>query len=121
MKKSENYTDQSLQQDINKENNEPEGYPLYPESEDIYIKFKKNKNLDPEEISKIKVVEVLGKVNEKDYKDDFTGSNMEIQGSALDESEEVVEIEDEENNYLSLRGEDHTDLEARIWDIAEIL
>ena len=56
-------------------------------------------------------------MNEKDYKDDFTGSNMETQGSSFDESEEVVEIEDEENNYFSLGGEDHTDLEERIWDL----
>ena len=121
MKKSENYPDQSLQQDISNKNNEPEGYPLYPESEDIYIKFKKDKKLDPEEISKIKVIEEPGKVNEKDHKDDSAGSKKEIQGSTLDESEEIVEIEDEENNYLSLKGEDHTDLEEKIWDIAEIL
>jgi hypothetical protein len=28
-------------------------YPLYPESEDIYNRFKKEKNMDPEDISKV--------------------------------------------------------------------
>ncbi len=29
-------------------------YPLYPESEDIYNRFKKEKDMDPEDISKVK-------------------------------------------------------------------
>ena len=29
---------------------------FYPESEDIYIKFKKDKNMNPEDISKVKEI-----------------------------------------------------------------
>ena len=39
------------------DNNEKEalpGYQFYPESEDIYNKFKEEKNMDPEDISKVK-------------------------------------------------------------------
>jgi len=117
MKKYENYPKQNLQQDFHNENNEPEGYPLYPETEDIYNRFKKDRSLDPEDITKINGFEVVGKTTEKDFTDDFTRSNLDIQGVDVNDSEEIVEIEDEEIDYFSLGGEDHTDLEVKMWDI----
>jgi|GEM_PF-2765906 len=36
-----------------------QGYPLYPASEDIYNKYKKEGNLDPEDVSKEKVSNVV--------------------------------------------------------------
>lgn len=98
-------------QDINEEKNESEGYPLYPESEDIYIQFKKEKDIDPEDVSKIKEKEIVRKLNEKDFNDDVTGSDLDIPGTELEGSEDTVVNEDEENNYYSPGVYDHMDYE----------
>ena len=37
--------------------------------------------------------------------------NLDVPGSELDNSEEKIGSEDEENNYWSLGGENHEDLE----------
>ena len=42
---------------------------------------------------------------------DFTGNDLDIPGSELDNESESVGSEDEENNSYSLGGEDHNDLE----------
>jgi hypothetical protein len=90
-----------------------QGYPLYPAREDIYKKYQKE-NINPEDISKMKEPNKRNKVgtrNEKDFNDDVTGSDLDIPGSELDDKQESVGSEDEENNYYSLGGDDHNDLE----------
>jgi len=47
-------TNPSDQMPNNDETDDHLEYPLYPESEDIYNRFKKEKNVDPEDISKLK-------------------------------------------------------------------
>jgi hypothetical protein len=92
----------------------PKGYPLYPDGEDIYNKFHKDENLDPEDISKnkeSKKPDKLGINNEKDFNDDVSGSDLDIPGSELDEEQENIGSEDEENHYYSLGGDDHNDLD----------
>lgn len=42
---------------------------------------------------------------------DFSGKDMDIPGSELDDDREAVGSEDEENNAYSLGGENHQDLE----------
>ena len=111
MKKNDYYPIEPFQSDVKINKIETEGYPLYPENEDIYIKFKKEINLDPENIAKFKEQEVFGKENKKDFLDDVTGDDLDIPDLADDEIEEVIEIENEENNYFSLGGDDHIDLE----------
>jgi len=111
MKKNNNNENQRFQLGVDIKKMELEGYPLYPESEDIYNKFKKEISLDPENITRFKEQEIIGKVNEKDFSDDETGNDLDIPGLDEDEMEEVIGIEDEENNYFSLGGEDHKDLE----------
>ena len=81
---------------------DPEQYPLYPVSEDIYNKFKEEKDLDPEDI----VSDI-----DKEIDDDLSGSNLDIPGSELDDEQEITGNEDEENNYYSLGGDDHNDLD----------
>jgi hypothetical protein len=49
--------------------------------------------------------------NEKDFDDDMSGSDLDVPGSELDDQQESVGSEDEENNYYSLGGDDHNDLE----------
>ena len=63
---------------VNEEKDNLREYPFYPDSEDIYSKYKKEDELDPEDISKVKK------------------SSMEVVS---------------ENNYYSLGGDDHNDLD----------
>ncbi len=50
-------------------------------------------------------------LNEKSFKDDLSGDDLDVPGSELDDDEEAVGSEDEENNYYSLGGDNHNDLE----------
>ncbi|WP_298360533.1 hypothetical protein [Runella sp.] len=87
-------------------------YPLYPPDEDIYRQFKKEEDIDPEDISHLKVAnEPEGTRNEKDFSEDPMGSDLDVPGSELDNQQESVGSEDEENNYYSLGGDNHNDLE----------
>ncbi|WP_394991058.1 hypothetical protein [Emticicia sp.] len=111
--KNKNNTD-LLKKQIEKEEiiNFP-GYPLYPASEDIYSKFRKDVLIDPEDVSKIKETVDNGKVrtrNEKDF-DDSLGDDLDVPGSELDDAQEDIGSEDEENNYYSIGGDNHNDLE----------
>jgi hypothetical protein len=95
-----------------KKKENPEGYPLYPASEDIYNKYHEEKDINPEDISKTKVSDTkAGTLNEKDFNDDVSGSDLDIPGAELDDEQENIGSEDEENNYYSLGGDDHNDLE----------
>jgi len=90
------------------------GYPQYPASEDIYNKFDKEFDIDPEDVSKKKniiKIDNTSLTNEKDFNDDKTGEDLDIPGSELDYKQENIGSEDEENNYYSLGGDDHNDLE----------
>ena len=87
------------------------GYPTYPESEDIYSKGKKEKDIDPDDISKIKEKGEVGKKNIKDFEDDLSGEDLDIPGSELDDDMEEIGSEDEENNYYSIGGNNHENLE----------
>ena len=90
------------------------GYPEYPQEEDIYNKYDEEGSIDPEDISKTKdTVEKNkpGNKNEKDFEDDKSGSDLDVPGSELDDEQEKTGNEDEENNYYSLGGDDHDDLD----------
>lgn len=76
------------------------GYPAYPPGEDIYQTDKEEKDLDPEDITK-----------KKSSNKSSIDKNLDVPGSELDDDQEVIGNEDEENNYYSLGGDDHTDLE----------
>lgn len=73
---------------------------VYPASQDIYKKFEKEENINPEDISTIKEIE-----------DDEAIRDLDIPGSELDDEQEEIGSEDEENNYYSLGGDNHNDLE----------
>jgi hypothetical protein len=88
------------------------GYPIYPAKDDIYNRDMEEQNIDPEDISKRKSPnEAPGKYNEKDFADDETGGDLDVPGSELDDDQEDIGNEDEENNYYSLGGDSHNDLE----------
>ncbi|WP_320814752.1 hypothetical protein [Flavobacterium sp.] len=85
---------------------------VYPASEDIYVKFKEEKDLNPEDISKKKKLnEKEASLNEKDFKTYRSGSDLDVPGSELDDQQESVGSEDEENNYYSIGGDNHNDLD----------
>jgi hypothetical protein len=89
-------------------------YPLYPDNEDIYNKFKKEENMDPEDISKAKksgrVEKEVSDIDEE-FNENVSGSDLDIPGSELDDEQEMIGSEDEENNYYSIGGDDHNDLD----------
>ena len=88
------------------------GYPIYPESEDIYYRFKKEKRVDPDDITKEK--EIFLKENEMDFIDDFTATYLDITGTDSNETDDVPQIEDEEICYFSLGVDDHLDIDQNM-------
>ena len=114
MKNNENIAKQPFQPGAIVENEQPEGYPVYPESEDIYNRFKKEKRIDPEDITKSKELVIVRKENEEDFSEDVSAIDLDIPEFESDEIEEVAGLEDEENSYFSLGGDDHIDLEENL-------
>lgn len=101
-----------VHRDGEKEKSRISGYPLYLPAEDIYQQGKREIELDPSDLSKRKTPnEENGVLNERDFGDDKSGSDLDVPGSELDDQQESVGSEDEENNYYSLGGDLHNDLE----------
>ncbi len=91
-----------------------QGYESYPASEDIYNKFTEEKNVDPEDISRGKRVEEIDLDPSnivEESNDDLFGRNLDVPGSELDDEQENVGNEDEENNYYSIGGDNHNNLD----------
>lgn len=76
------------------------GYPIYPASEDIYRTDKEEEDLDPEDTSR-----------KKSINKPSIDKNLDVPGSELDDDQEDIGSEDEENNYYSLGGDDHSNLD----------
>lgn len=92
---------------------------LYPPSEDIYSKFRKEIEIDPEDISKSKApVEInnIRELNQKDFDEDVSGGDLDIPGSELDDDWENSGGEDEENNHYSIGGDNHSNLDENTGD-----
>lgn len=88
------------------------GYLPYPKSDDIYSRGIKEMDLNPEDLSKSKSPnEVEVAANEQDFQDDRSGNDLDVPGSELDDQQESIGSEDEENNYYSIGGDNHNDLE----------
>lgn len=76
------------------------GYPVYPSDQDIFEKDQKVP-FDESEIT-----------GEKKIKSDpGLDEGLDVPGAELDDANELIGEEDEENNYYSLGGDDHTDLD----------
>lgn len=82
---------------IKKQESSPEddkefpGYPHYPRKEDIY--------------------EQDDRVQPDDENKESMDAGLDVPGSELDDKNEAIGEEDEENNYYSLGGDEHNDLE----------
>jgi hypothetical protein len=97
-----------------KANPAAEGYPLYSEKDDIYMRAFEDKELDPEDLSRIKPLPKEEDLFEDEYgelDEEHMGSDLDIPGGDLDDDDEDIGNEDEENNYYSLGGDKHHDLE----------
>ena len=93
---------------------DPDGYPWYPVNEDIYNKSKNEENINPEDILLEKEPNEDDKpelANEKDFNEYQSGSDLDVPGAELDDEQEKIGSEDEENNYYSLGGDNHNDLD----------
>jgi hypothetical protein len=78
------------------------GDPEYAAGEDIYSKEKKVGIRDSDDDEKAL------RVGENKLR---TGEDLDVPGAELDNADEQIGEEDEENNYYSLGGDDHDDLE----------
>ncbi len=93
------------------------GYPKYAPSEDVYSQFKEEQDIDPENIGQMKAANELPEMmNEKSFEDDLVGDDLDVPGSEMDDAEEEIGKEDEENNYYSIGGDNHNDLEENQGD-----
>lgn len=97
-----------------------EGYPSSPPNEDIYNRSHKVENKDTVRMDsfgdggkKEKIYDSNGVEinNEKGFEDDVSGGDLDIPGSELDNDQERIGSEDEENNYYSIGGDRHDDLD----------
>ncbi len=96
---------------------DPEGYPLYPDSEDIYRNFQEESDINPEDVSKIKAPNSNNALRRKRLDNEPSENDLDIPGSELDDLQEDIGSEDEENNYYSLGGDRHEGLEEDQEDI----
>lgn len=104
---------ETLSEDDTKPKDEYKGN-LYPENEDIYHQMKRDKWVDVEKIVQKK--NYVDDGNEKGQppkklSDDLVDPDLDVPGGELDNALEVIGEEDEENNYFSLGGDNHEDLE----------
>ena len=77
------------------------GDPEYSAKDDIYSNEEKIELDDSGEGAKKARTPVKG----------LTGEDLDVPGSELDDADEEIGEEDEENDYYSLGGDDHNDLE----------
>ncbi len=99
-----------------KDNNKTDGYPQYPAAEDIYAMNKEEDNIDPENLSMEKQPNEdaeLIPTSKKKIVPDKSGEDLDVPGSELDDEQEAIGSEDEENNYYSLGGDEHNDMDEQ--------
>jgi hypothetical protein len=102
-----------MKPDKNDKNKIPDSL-VYPPSEDMYNQFQKEMEIDPEDITKKKApVEInnVRELNQKDFDEDESGSDLDVPGSELDDDQEDMGSEDEENNNYSIGGDNHSNLD----------
>ena len=93
------------------------GYPKYPPSEDVYSQFMEESEIDPENPSQLKDSgETLGVWNEKTFSEDLVGDDLDVPSSETESDQENGTMEDEENSYYSIGGDNHNELEENQGD-----
>ena len=88
------------------------GYPSYPADEDIYRIDSEEEDINPEDIFQLKTINDDNGHRKNDiFSHTAEGDDLDVPGSELDDEQEEIGSEDEENNYYSIGGDDHEDLE----------
>jgi len=87
----------------------PEGYPDYPENEDIYYKFKKARSIDPEDITTYKEKEINEVFTDNDFNETLRFKDVNNRIVDSDENEEIELPEIEEDVNFSFQGDDLID------------
>ena len=75
--------------------------PVYKKEDDIYNQEKEEPLEDEDIRAKTK----------RGEPDQDMGEDLDVPGAELDDADEAIGEEDEENNYYSLGGDDHDNLE----------
>jgi len=90
-----------------------EGYPPYPEDQDIYKQEDEVKTIDPDNLKPLKAdTDPQNALRGDTTTDtDVMGTDLDVPGAELDDTQEELGSEDEENNYYSLGGEKKLDEE----------
>ncbi|MDX2001906.1 MAG: hypothetical protein SFW35_05725 [Chitinophagales bacterium] len=91
------------------------GYPHYPASEDIYSQEDKTMNIDADNDAGILET---GEIVPENANEETSIAGLDVPGAELDDDSEAIGAEDEENNYYSLGGDNHEELEERRSDSA---
>jgi hypothetical protein len=95
---------------MKKEETNMAGYPKYPPSEDIYAQFEEELILNPEDLTEPlknhKAPKTKGFLEKHLDEED-----LDVPGAELDDAQEDIGSEDEENNYYSLGGDNHNNLD----------
>lgn len=88
-------------------------YPPYPPDEDIYNIYKKEEEVDIEQpySGKTTMDKTKPLTLKEQEEEDFIADDLDIPGAELDDEQEFIGSEDEENNYYSLGGDNHDDLD----------
>lgn len=94
--------------EIRKRDEELPGYPSNPPSEDIFSRYDKEEDADPENPFEEK--EPAERATDE-FTKDLTLGDLDVPGSELDDDMEIVGNEDEENNYYSLGSDDNDSLQ----------
>lgn len=81
------------------------GYKPHPSNEDIYQQLKKSEHED-----------ITENIDEDDLMHEQLDEDLDVPGSELDDADELIGSEDEENNYYSLGGDEHNDLDEHDGD-----
>lgn len=79
-----------------------EGDPIYSGKDDIFSKDP-DTHIDPETVDPVTGQEIPTPLD--------LDEGLDVPGAELDDAEEAIGSEDEENNYYSLGGDSHDDLD----------
>ncbi|UPK70406.1 hypothetical protein [Chitinophaga filiformis] len=108
-KKVEKPTDKKSE--LNEDEKFP-GYPAYPANEDITYRGEQE-DLDVEKVTRSSRInnELARESSDNVAGQDEGEDGLDVPGADLDDENERIGEEDEENNYYSLGGDRHEDLE----------
>jgi len=104
----------SARQENRKEAKNLEGYPLYSAGEDFYSKYQEENEVNPDDISEVEASIENVEISTSHVMDSgnrISSDDLDVPGSELDDEQEEIGSEDEENNYYSIGGDSHDDLE----------